>query len=122
MQRKIAVKTDWKTLEMPEAHDCFKLERKISGEELDNLRYGHIPHEMEDKWLSYMDGDTLYAHRSWTGYCIYIIEINEETGVHDVTVNRDTEQYRFNSMNEEIKTVKDLLGWGFEPIRVRGLV
>ena len=77
MQRKIAVKTDWKTLEMPEAHECFKLERKISGEELNNLRYGHIPHEMEDKWFSYMDGNTLYAHRSWTGYCIYIIEINE---------------------------------------------
>ena len=45
---------------------------------------------MEDKWFSYMDGNTLYAHRSWTGYCIYIIEINVETGVHDVTVNRDT--------------------------------
>ena len=122
MQRKIAVKTDWKTLEMPEAHECFKLERKISGEELNNLRYGHIPHEMEDKWFSYMDGDTLYAHRSWTGYCIYIIEINEETGVHDVTVNRDTEQYRCNSINEDIKSVNDLLDWWSEPKRGRGLV
>lgn len=40
MYRKIATKTDWKTLEMPEAHECFKLERKISGEELNNIRYG----------------------------------------------------------------------------------
>ena len=122
MQRKIAVKTDWKTLEMPEANECFKLERKISGEELNNLRYGHIPHEMEDKWFSYMDGNTLYAHRSWTGYCIYIIEINEGTGIHDVTVNRDTEQYRCNSINEDIKTVNDLLDWWSEPKRGRGLV
>lgn len=38
---------------------------------------------MEDKWFSYMDENTLYAHRSWTGYCIYIIEINVETGVHE---------------------------------------
>lgn len=38
---------------------------------------------MEDKWFSYMDENTLYAHCSWTGYCIYIIEINVETGVHE---------------------------------------
>lgn len=107
---------------MPETHEYFKLERKISREELNNLRYGHIPHEMEDKWFSYMDGNTLYAHRSWTGYCIYIIEINEETGIHDVTVNRDMEQYRCNSINEDIKTVNDLLDWWSEPRRERGLV
>ena len=77
---------------------------------------------MEDKWFSYMDENTLYAHRSWTGYCIYIIEINVETGVHDVTVNRDTEQYRCNSINEDIKSVNDLLDWWSEPKRGRGLV
>ena len=69
-----------------------------------------------------MDENTLYAHRSWTGYCIYIIEINVETGVHDVTVNRDTEQYRCNSINEDIKSVNDLLDWWSEPKRGRGLV
>ena len=122
MQKKVATKTDWKTLEMPEAHEYFKLERKISREELNNLRYGHIPHEMEDKWFSYMDENTLYAHRSWTGYCIFIIEINEETGIHEVTVNRDTDQYRCNSINEDIKTVNDLLDWWSEPRRERGLV
>lgn len=121
MQRKVAKKSDWKTLEMPKAHEHFKLERNISGEELNNLRYGHIPHGMEDKWFSYMDGNTLYAHRSWTGYCIYIIEINEETGVHDVTVNRDTNQYRCDSINEHIKDVNNLLDWWSESRRERGL-
>ena len=121
MQKKVATKKDWKTQEMPEAHEHFKLERKISREELNNLRYGHIPHEMEDKWFSYMAGNTLYAHRSWTGYCIYIIEINEETGVHDVTVNRDTNQYRCDSINEDIKDVNILLDWWSESRRERGL-
>ena len=121
MQKKTATKSDWKTLEMPEAHEHFKLERNISGEELNNLRYGHIPHEMEDKWFSYMEGNTLYAHRSWTGLCIYIIEINEETGIHDVTVNRDTEQYLCNNVNEDIKAVNNLLDWWSESRRERGL-
>ena len=122
MQKKVATKTDWKTLEMPEECERFELEREITSEELNNLRYGHIPHEMEDKWFSYMDENTLYAHRSWTGYCIYIIEINEETGIHDVTVNRDTEQYKCNSINEDIKAVNDLLDWWSEPRRERVLV
>ena len=39
-----------------------------------------------------------------------------------MTVNRDTEQYRCNSINEDIKTVNDLLDWWSEPKRGRGLV
>ncbi len=39
-----------------------------------------------------------------------------------MTVNRDTEQYRCNSINEDIKSVNDLLDWWSEPKRGRGLV
>lgn len=76
----IAQKSDWNTCEMPSLHRAFKLKRSFSEEELQNLRYGHIPQEMEDKWFWYMEGNTLFAHRSWTGACIYIVKIDEKKG------------------------------------------
>ncbi len=66
---------------MPETCEVFKLERKFTDEELKNLRFGHIPLEMEDKWFWYMEGNNFFAYRSGTGYCIYIVEIDAENTI-----------------------------------------
>lgn len=114
-ERVIAKKDDWQTSEMPETCEVFKLERKFTDEELKNLRFGHIPLEMEDKWFWYMEGNTFFAHRSWTGYCIYIVEIDAATGIHTVTVNRDKAQYKCSSIETDMTAVNDLLDWGSQP-------
>lgn len=111
----IAKKSDWTTKEMPEKTATFQLERFLSGEELTNLRYGNIPQEMEDKWFWYMEGDTLYAHRSWTGFCIFIMDIDINTGIHTVTVNRDKNQYSCTNINEDIELLNHLLDWWVQP-------
>ena len=72
------------------------------------LRRGNIPQAMEDKWFWYMEGSTLWAHRSWTGYCIYRIDMKED-GRHAVTVNRDPEQYGCTSIEEDAATLNKLL-------------
>ena len=64
---KKADRSNWKTTPMPKAHDTFILSRPFTDAQMNTLRKGHIPREMEDKWFWYMEGDTLYAHRSWTG-------------------------------------------------------
>jgi hypothetical protein len=51
---------------------------------------------MEDKWFVYWKDDCLYFHRSWTGFCIYIVrfvcdDIGGKAAV--ATVNRDPDQY-----------------------------
>ena len=74
---RIARREDWKTVPMPEKHETFILNRSFSREEMDALRCGNIPQAMEDKWFWYMEGPTLWAHRSWTGYCIYRIDFKE---------------------------------------------
>ncbi|MBQ1508344.1 MAG: hypothetical protein IIZ47_02885 [Erysipelotrichaceae bacterium] len=104
---------DWKTESMPEKHDTFVLDRSFSGEEMNALRYGNIPQGMEDKWFWYMEGSTLWAHRSWTGYCIYQIDFKED-GHHLVTVNRDPEQYGCTSVREDRKSLNKLLDWWTE--------
>ena len=60
-----------------------------------------------------MEGSTLWAHRSWTGYCIYQIDFKED-GHHVVLVNRDPEQYKCTSMEEDIASLNKLLDWWTE--------
>ncbi len=106
----IAKRSDWKTLEMPNMHDEFILEREFTPVQINVLKRGNIPQEMEDKWFWYMEGDTLYAHRSWTGVCVYIIEFNAD-GRHKVTVNRNPEQYSCTSIEEDKEILNKLLNW-----------
>ena len=106
----VAVKGSWKTSDMPEKHETFFISRTISPEQMEILRRGHVPKEMEDKWFWYMEGDTLFAHRAWTGYCIFRIDFST-AGDHRVTVNRDIRQYRCTSIKEDKKTLNDLLDW-----------
>ena len=106
----IARRGDWKTRDMPERNETFVLHRPFSAEEMAALRRGNIPRAMEDKWFWYMEGSTLWAHRSWTGFCIYRIDFQED-GRHVVTVNRDPEQYGCASIEEDAATLNKLLDW-----------
>ena len=107
---KPAKKGDWKTFPMPERHDTFYLQRDFSEAQMQKLQLGNI----EDRWFWYMEHDTLFAHRSWTGYCIYIIEFST-LGRHRVLVNRDPEQYSCTDVNEDIEQLNSLLDWWSKP-------
>lgn len=111
----IARRGDWKTEPMPEQHETFVLTRSFSDAEMEALRRGNVPQEMEDKWFWYMEDRTLWAHRSWTGYCIFRIDFKED-GAHTVTVNRDPEQYSGTSAEEDTELLNKLLDrWTQEP-------
>ena len=109
-EKAVARRGDWKTVPMPGMNETFVLSRSFSDEEMGALRRGNIPQAMEDKWFWYMEGSTLWAHRSWTGYCIYRIDFRED-GRHVVTVNRDPKQYGGNCIEEDIESLNKLLDW-----------
>ncbi len=109
----IARRGDWKSEAMPKQNVTFVLKRSFSDEEMDALRRGNVPQAMEDKWFWYMEGSTLWAHRSWTGYCIYRIDFKEDNE-HVVTVNRDPEQYGCSSIEEDTENLNRLLDWWTE--------
>lgn len=106
----IARRGDWKTEPMPQQTETFVLDRSFSAEEMEALRRGNIPQAMEDKWFWYMEGSTLWAHRSWTGHCIYRIDFSEDNN-HLVTVNRDPQQYGCTSIEEDREVLNRLLDW-----------
>ena len=105
-----ARREDWKTEAMPEQHETFVLSRSFSDDEMAALRRGNFPQAMEDKWFWYVEGSTLWAHRSWTGCCIYKIDFKEDNN-HIVTVNRDPEQYGRTDIAEDVKSLNALLDW-----------
>ena len=107
-ESRAARRGDWKTEPMPEQHETFILDRSFTDNEMDALRRGNIPQAMEDKWFWYMEGSTFWAHRSWTGYCIYKIEFKADNH-HVVTVNRNPEQYKCTSVEEDIESLNKLL-------------
>ena len=111
--KKVACRKDWKTKPMPKRRETFILKRALGGKEMEALRYGHIPEAMEDKWFWYMKGSTLWAYRSWSGYCIYRIDFKEDNE-HVVTVNRDPGQYGCTSKEEDIESLNRLLDWWTE--------
>ena len=112
-RNKITTKSDWKTYDMPEQHGIFILERSFNEKQMSALRKGNIPKEMEDKWFWYMEGNTLYAHRSWTGFCIYKIEFSDNK-YHKVTVNRDPNQYDNDDLEDDKIKLNSLLNWWSE--------
>lgn len=104
----VATKEDWKLKDMPIKNEKFIFQRVFTADDMFNLSRGYIPEAMEDKWFFYMENDTWYAHRSWTGICIYIVAFNKD-GKHLVTVNRDDSQYKCKDVNEDGKRLNTLL-------------
>ena len=100
-------KSDWKTLDMPIENETFILEKALSSDEIEMIKEGYRPQEMEDKWFMYYEEGKLYIHRSWTGFCIIIVHISE-TGMMEVTVNRNLEQHKETDV-EKNKIMLDIL-------------
>lgn len=120
-KRYCATKEDWEIYPMPSKNASFTIKRHFTNEEIDNLKLGHIPEEMEDRWFSYFEDNKLYIHRSWSGICIYIVEFNFKSNFiskfiskfipnkHKVIVNRDDNQYACTDIDEDIEQLNYLL-------------
>lgn len=46
-------------------------DRRFTAEELERVKLGVIPQEMEDHWSIFFEKGWLYFVRSWTGYTAY---------------------------------------------------
>jgi hypothetical protein len=102
---KIAKATDMEIKALPANTATIQLDRTFSFQEMDRIRRGLLPEQMEDKWFIYWNDDTLFFHRSWTGFCIYVVHFvtdNEGCRMIKAEVNRDPEQYR------EINDIRDV--------------
>ena len=96
---KSAKRSDWKTLPLPEQRATIELDLRFTPDEFEQIKRGVIPVEMEDKWFIYWEDDTLFFHRSWTGFCVYAVRFacdDEGATAVRADLNRDPEQYNNN--------------------------
>ena len=97
MRSERATRQAWSNLQpLPAQRSQLSLQRAFTEQEYERICLGIIPERMEDKWFMFTEEDTLYVHRSWTGYCIYQLTLIKE-GSNYVTgealANRDESQY-----------------------------
>ena len=107
-----AKEEDWTTQPLPAQRTTVLLERSFSDQEMQQIRAGLIPEEMEDKWFIYWKDDALFFHRSWTGFCIYVARFEQADGSWRMTradVNRDPEQYAGPSDERDAQIVSYLV-------------
>ncbi len=92
-----ASRDDCKTKKMPKENVIVNISKKILASEMEKVRKGLLPLEMEDKWFIFCENNYIYFHRSWTGHCIYIAEYrelsNDDFEIFKLTINRNLEQY-----------------------------
>jgi len=80
--------------------------------EVARLHVGLSPQEMEDKWNVVYEAPWLFFHRSWTGFCIYGVQLAPTaTGasIVDSWVNRDASQYRGSTVEHDRAVLRFLI-------------
>lgn len=80
----------------PRRRVLILFDRRFTAEELEHVKLGVIPQEMEDHWSIFFEKGWLYFVRSWTGYCIYKVRVEQKNDTARITegwVSRDPRQY-----------------------------
>ena len=82
-----------------------------TNEEMNRIRLGIIPTSMGQKWFSFMEGSTLFLHRSWTGHGIYELNFQEDKSspgyiITSAIVTNDNSIYVPNSVVGEERAIE----------------
>ncbi len=112
MEERKARKADWKTEPMPSANKVINLDLRYSAAAMSTIRRGFLPRDMDDRWFAYMEGDSLFLHRSWSGHCIFVVRFSaEDEGLRGIeaTVNQDPAQYRSDGDDADRQAIADII-------------
>ena len=107
-----ASRDSWKTEPLTDPQPIPAPERVWTDEEMDSIRLGYAPQMMEEKWFMFMEGNRLFAHRSWTGFGIYAATFASTEGGHvieSVVVTGDDTKHLRSSDEAESATLEMLI-------------
>ena len=104
--------TSWKTLPPPDQRESLGFTAVFDNAEAALLVLGLRPAGMDDKWFICFHQGWLLFHRSWTGVCIYGLQLERLAGgvqVRDSWVNRDPSQYKGTELEYDRKLARFLI-------------
>lgn len=102
---KKATKDSWKTLPMTEKVKELEVNIELSSEDIELIKLGHVPFEMEDHWFMYFDNDdnTINYYRSWTGLPVFKGYLNiEKKKIYKLVISLEKEVYSQNENADDI--------------------
>ena len=105
-------RSDWGIHPLPEKHETIALEGSFTEQQMQRIKAGFRPRTMDDFWFIYWEEDTLFFHRSWTGFCIYEVKFVREGECYKMIkadINRDPEQYGETNGERDKKTITCLI-------------
>jgi hypothetical protein len=86
----------WALMPMPPERAHLAVGRRFSAADMDRIRQGVLPRDMDDRWLMFFAHNRLHVHQSWVGTCIYIAHFQpqgEQYVLVFAEVNRNDAQY-----------------------------
>jgi len=107
---KRATRKDHTSHPMPASRERLPLNLEFDSDQIERMKVGFIPRDMDDRWFIYFDGRSkeFRFHRSWTGFCIFTVKIHragEGYRVAEAWVNRDTKQYTQWDTSHDVNVV-----------------
>lgn len=97
---------------LPDRREPLALNREYSEYDSWRISRGVVPHSMDDKWLIYRKNDILHFHRSWTGICIYEVNLGHREGrlyLSSGCANREPREYNETSRARDEASVYYLI-------------
>ena len=76
----------------PRRRAFIPFDRSFAAEEFERMKLGVVPCVMEDHWSIFLEQSWLYFVRSWTGYCVFKVRVeqkNDTARITEVWVSRD---------------------------------
>lgn len=107
-----ATRESWKTCPLPHERRELAFSAYFSVDALAQLRAGVIPDSMDDKWFVFCEDDWVYFHRSWTGFCVFWLQLipsADGASVGTSVVDCDATQYRAADVTEERRRLRELI-------------
>ena len=105
-----ATRDSWGIAPMPEQHEEIDFTREFSKDEMESIKNGFIPRDMDDPYFIYFENDTLYIHRSkcTLGTCWYKV-VFEKNCIIKIRVNKEQNRGPPHDNEENVKLVNYLI-------------
>jgi hypothetical protein len=108
MKKKAVTRDEWELHMMPKLQATIRVNRHFSTTEIKRVKLGIRPESMDDRWFIFYERDRLYIHRSWTGYCTYVVHFNKAGRDYvacEIHANRNPKQYGVSDDSYDMQMV-----------------
>lgn len=109
-----ATAQSWRIKPMPAQTRELFLEGTYSPQEMTQIALGFVPVDQQDRWFLYFDDAWLHVHRSWTGTCVFQLQLLPQDGwfsTDRLIVNQDPVQYRMTDDAYNVALVSYLIDY-----------